>query len=158
MNKIIKFYATYKKIILIALGLIILIIVGFLLFSKKPTDIMKDKVLKNEDYKYELRQDSIKLKENVTIDAFYVRYYAKEKKWYVEMTFKNNTDSEVELKNYTVKAYDKNNKVVKQIDTSTLGTLSPKEVRILTIESKKDVSNITNVHIEEKKEQVKEQK
>ena len=143
-----------KTIIIIVIGIVILLIVLYLLgvlhLSKTPEEQIGDKVLKNDDFQYELKQKEIELKEEVTVSDFSVRYYAKERKWFIEMVFENNLDKEVNLNNYNVNAYDKDNNIVKSIETKVLGELLPKERRGLTIESKEDISSITKILIEKK--------
>ncbi len=145
-----KFFDKYKYIILIAVVLIILIIIGFLIFHKDQKEKMDEKVLINEDYEFDLRQNNIKIENAVVVSDFSVRYYAKKNRWFIEMVLKNNSNEKVDLKDYNVYAYDKNNKVVKHIGSNTLGTLSPKEVRGVTIESKTNISSIKKITIEKK--------
>ena len=137
-----------KKIIIIVVVLILLILVGVLIFKKTSTG--NERILKT-DYQKKIEQTDIVIKDTVTVTDFSVRYYAKEKKWFIEMVFENNTDKEVNLKEYKVSAYDKDNVLVKSIDAELLGNLTPKERRGLTIESKEDVSSVTHILVEKKK-------
>ena len=159
MKELFKKYLTKRNIIILSIILLVIIIIIIVIrMPKTDEERMKNKVLQNKDFKYDLKQEDISIKEEITISDFKVRYYSKSHKWFLEMIFTNNLDKEISLSNYEITAYDKNEKVVKKIDTSILGKLSPNETRGLGIESKTDISSITKIVLEEKKEQVKEQK
>ncbi len=122
-----------KTIIILVIVVIITILIGFLIFFGNNDKVRNLK----RDQSKKLNQDSIVINDSVDVSNFSVRYYAANKKWYIEMLFTNTKDEEVDLKDYQVNAYDKNNNLVKTFDVNM--KLESKETKGLTIESQEDV-------------------
>ena len=136
-----------KYLIILAPLLTIVIVIGILLINKNPknnTEIIdNNEVL---DYEKEIIQDNIIVENDIAVTDF--KYIFKEKRYFLEMTFKNNKEENISLENYYIRAYDESNNLLYEHKTNIIKPLEPHKKNSLELEVDEKIINVKTIKIE----------
>ncbi len=135
-------------IIIFVIFIIVGVILGLIFIKKEPSN---NNIIESpkKDIKIDIKQEEILLEnKGIVVSKFEINYNKNEKKWFTTMMFENKTDEDINLKEYYIKMYDGEDKLLYRETASHLGVIESREKRIFEIESPENVENTEYIVIE----------
>ena len=143
-----------KNIKLIAIILIVLLIILFVIIFLVKNDSGNEGdnpiSLESDEMDFNMNQADIVIEEKVTISEFRIHYYEPNQRWYLDVKVKNGLSKEINLENYYINIYDKNNKIIRSISKGIMGKIPANDTYFVVIESIESLKNADHIDIMKK--------
>lgn len=135
-----------KKFIYILIGVVIVCTISSILIIN-ATGKEPKKIIYTENQIVDIKIDNIIINKVITVSKFKVYYFLSKNLWTFEMYIRNDSLKVIDLNEYEIFLYDKDDNEILKIDGNLVHFVDAFEEYPFTYDTKTDLINVTNVKI-----------